>query len=392
VQVKRNAGPNLGRVQVTRVNSDGTLDTKFGHTGVFSSGLGVDLVDANNQPTRPLTARRASLTADGHIVVVGDHTTFDTGGHITKITPFVCRTSSKGVLDRSFAGGAGLNGVVEPLADLPGNARVTISDVAAGGGGDSTLITTNGPGGAQLYQLTSSGLLDPGFGNGGGVALQAAATDAPVTLARQSDGRVLAAAVNKLYRFDTAGQPDQSFGNGSGVATGANAGGEVRLGPDGSIMQASTLDTTTTAGTPPQQQDQTTLRLTRRWREEGPAALLSVKNITKLPKGVFKFTVQWRDDDGVMVSSLSDYHIRVEGPADENGSRKAIKARLLGITQPGDGTVRTAVYRISAPGGTWEKTDNGTWTVRLLGSRVRDINFAAASGRTLGSFLVKLKK
>jgi uncharacterized delta-60 repeat protein len=386
-----NAGPNLGRVQITRVTPGGQVDTAFGHSGVFSSGLGVDLVDAKNQPTQPLMARRASLTADGHIVIAGDHRTFDTGGHVTKVTPFVCRITSRGVLDRTFAGGTGLNGVVEPLASLPGNAQVFLSDVAAGGGFDTTVITTNGPGGAQLYQLTSAGLLDPGFGNGGGITLQTQATDAPVTLARQSDGRLLAAAVNKLYRFDTAGQPDTTFGDGTGIATGTNAGGELRLGPDGSILQASTFTTTLNTGAL-QGQDQSSLRITRRWREEGPAGLLSVKNISRTPKGVFKFTVQWRDDDAVMVSSLDVYHIRVEGPTDENGSRKALKARLLGITQPGDGTVRTALYRISAPGGTWDKGDNGTWTVRLLSSRVRDINFAAASGRTLGSFVVKLKK
>ena len=60
------------------------------------------------------------------------------------------------------------------------------------------------------------------------------------------------------------------------------------------------------------------------------------------------------------------------------------------ITQPGDGPVRTAVYKIAAPGGSWDDADNGKWTVRLLGNRVQDINFFPASGRTLGTFVVKL--
>ncbi|MBD2460450.1 hypothetical protein H6G89_05275 [Oscillatoria sp. FACHB-1407] len=95
------------------------------------------------------------------------------------------------------------------------------------------------------------------------------------------------------------------------------------------------------------------------------------------------FTVQFADDVAVNVLSLGNNNIRVTGP--NNFSQLAT---LVSATPAGNGIVRTATYRISAPGNVWDSADNGTYQVSLLSGQVFDTsgNFAAATN--LGAFTV----
>ena len=55
-----------------------------------------------------------------------------------------------------------------------------------------------------------------------------------------------------------------------------------------------------------------------------------------------------------------------------------------------DGSPMTLDYGFTPPGGTWDPTDNGTYTVSLLANQVTDTSGNAAAGKTLGTFQVNV--
>ena len=71
-------------------------------------------------------------------------------------------------------------------------------------------------------------------------------------------------------------------------------------------------------------------------------------------------TVAYTDNAAVRATSLGLGDIRVHGP----GGFSTF-ATLVGVSPAGDGTPRTATYRIIPPGGTWDPTENGIYTVEL---------------------------
>lgn len=119
-------------------------------------------------------------------------------------------------------------------------------------------------------------------------------------------------------------------------------------------------------------------------RETTPpvASSLQAPNITS-GSNTQTFTVQFADDVAINVLSLGNNNIRVTGPNSFNQL-----ATFISATPAGNGIVRTATYRISAPGNVWDSADNGTYQVGLQTGQVFDVsgNFAAAT--QLGSFTV----
>jgi hypothetical protein len=63
---------------------------------------------------------------------------------------------------------------------------------------------------------------------------------------------------------------------------------------------------------------------------------------------------------------------------------------LVRVTLAGNGTPRTAIYQISAPGGSWDTVDGGTYTVALEANQVFDSAGNPVGAGSLGSFLIKL--
>src|SRR5205085_1266322 len=55
-----------------------------------------------------------------------------------------------------------------------------------------------------------------------------------------------------------------------------------------------------------------------------------------------------------------------------------------------NGTPRTAIYRIPAPGGSWDSADNGTFSVALQSSQVADTSGNTALSATLRTFNVNI--
>ena len=117
----------------------------------------------------------------------------------------------------------------------------------------------------------------------------------------------------------------------------------------------------------------------------GPTAQVSAANVTEAGTTTYSFTVMFSDNQAVRVSTLDSNDVRVTGP---NGFIQT--ATFLGVDVNSDGTPRTATYRITTPGGTWDYTDNGTYTVSLLPNAVTDTTGNFAPSGTLGEFTVDI--
>ena len=115
------------------------------------------------------------------------------------------------------------------------------------------------------------------------------------------------------------------------------------------------------------------------------ATLTPIANITDTGGEALTFTVTYSDDVAVSTSTLGNTNILVTGP--RNFSQLA---SVVSVNDSSSGSPRVVTYRINAPGGTWNATDTGTYTIGLADHQVSDIssNFIAAS--TLGHFAVSI--
>ena len=111
----------------------------------------------------------------------------------------------------------------------------------------------------------------------------------------------------------------------------------------------------------------------------------SAANINTGGETTEDFNVTYEDNVAVDVSSLGGGNIRVTGP---NGFSQL--AAYLSVNNTNNGTPRTANYRITAPGGTWDSTDNGTYTVTILANQVRDTSGNSMVSVQAGTFFVNI--
>jgi hypothetical protein len=126
-------------------------------------------------------------------------------------------------------------------------------------------------------------------------------------------------------------------------------------------------------------------QLTRTADITAPTANLgAISNITTADGTSQTLTVTFTDSSGVDVSSLDNSDLVV------NWSGGAIPATFVSADTNSNGTPRTATYSLTPPGGTWDSVDNGTYTVNLQESQVKDTvgNLAAVS--SLGTFSVNV--
>ncbi|MFB2938596.1 GDSL-type esterase/lipase family protein [Aerosakkonemataceae cyanobacterium BLCC-F154] len=120
-------------------------------------------------------------------------------------------------------------------------------------------------------------------------------------------------------------------------------------------------------------------------KNEFSTATLSADNISQGEGTTHTFTVTYADDDGIDVSTIDSSDIQVTGP---NGFSQL--AELVSVDSSGDGTPRTATYRIDAPDGSWDSADNGSYTVSLASSQVEDTDGNSIPSGDLGSFQVNV--
>ena len=120
----------------------------------------------------------------------------------------------------------------------------------------------------------------------------------------------------------------------------------------------------------------------------GPSAALKI-TLSSPPRGTESaiFTVTYRDADGVNVTSLDNRDLRITGP-----KRLARYARVISSSANVDGTRRVVRYEMGPPGGFWDGSDNGVYTVRLHGGEVFDQLNNASEPQELGRFKVEIQR
>nr|RNJ65076.1 MAG: hypothetical protein EDM05_33045 [Leptolyngbya sp. IPPAS B-1204] len=115
-----------------------------------------------------------------------------------------------------------------------------------------------------------------------------------------------------------------------------------------------------------------------------PTATLTASNLTQAGNS-YEFSVTYRDDRAIKVATLDSQDIRVTGP---NGFNQF--AQLVSVDRNRNGTPRQATYRITAPGGSWDSNDNGTYSVNLRRNQVTDTSGTSIQAGRLGRFQVEL--
>jgi hypothetical protein len=99
----------------------------------------------------------------------------------------------------------------------------------------------------------------------------------------------------------------------------------------------------------------------------------------------YDFTVTYADNVAVKADSFGGQNVRVTGP---NGFTAF--AAFVSADPAGDGTPRTATYRLTPPGGSWTSAGNGTYTIFMQGNQVLDTSSNDVSAGTLGTFAVNI--
>jgi len=100
------------------------------------------------------------------------------------------------------------------------------------------------------------------------------------------------------------------------------------------------------------------------------------------------FTVRYYDGTGINTTTLDNNDIQVNGP----GGFSQIATLVSTGTQLATttGTARTAIYRITAPGGTWDGADTGTYRINVRTTQVRDTLGNYVPAGVVGTFQVQI--
>ncbi|MEG4959262.1 MULTISPECIES: DUF4347 domain-containing protein [unclassified Microcoleus] len=113
-------------------------------------------------------------------------------------------------------------------------------------------------------------------------------------------------------------------------------------------------------------------------------SLNAVADITIAGQSSQSLTVTFSDNNTVDVSSLDSYDALI------NWSGGDITAQFVSVDTNSSGTPRTATYSFTPPDGSWDYTDNGTYTVKLQGSQVKDSLGNLNAATSLGNFNVNI--
>lgn len=100
----------------------------------------------------------------------------------------------------------------------------------------------------------------------------------------------------------------------------------------------------------------------------GPRATITAPDVGA-PGDTYAVNVQWQDDGAVRVASIDANDILVTR-GDVNGPRLTVLS--ADVTPPNNGSPRTATYFVQPPGGSWDPSDNGDYTVTVVTQEVQD--------------------
>jgi uncharacterized delta-60 repeat protein len=212
---------------VTRLNTDGTVDTTFATAGTYSVSFG-NAFDETVQLAQQDDGKLLAVVSTGHVV----------------------RLSANGVLDSSYAGD-GIADITAPvgLAGGPSSAALQPTD------GKLVVLAKGFTGSPSLFRLNTDGTLDTGFGQPGTPGFATLATTGafvPFEVAVQTDGKILVVGTSDanigvggdmvVLRLGADGSPDTSFDSDGRVSVDFSgfydAAYAVLRQPDGKIVVA----------------------------------------------------------------------------------------------------------------------------------------------------------
>jgi hypothetical protein len=116
-----------------------------------------------------------------------------------------------------------------------------------------------------------------------------------------------------------------------------------------------------------------------------PTAAGTFADVTTPGGASYTFQVTYTDDTAINVATVINNNnaVRVTGPGGFNQP-----ATYVSINNSTNGTPRTATYSITAPGGTFDAADNGTYTVAVQPSQVTDTSANFVPAGPIGTFRV----
>ena len=101
--------------------------------------------------------------------------------------------------------------------------------------------------------------------------------------------------------------------------------------------------------------------------KQAPSASVTVSDVLSPGGSTHDIHVTFSDNVAIDVSSLDHADVRVTGPNAYNQL-----ANFISVDIASDGTPRQALYRMSAPGGTWNGDDNGDYSISIDAAAVTD--------------------
>jgi len=116
-----------------------------------------------------------------------------------------------------------------------------------------------------------------------------------------------------------------------------------------------------------------------------PVAKGIASNINSARNDLHQITVEYTDNVLVDASDIGSGDIEVLLP---NGGTTS--ATFVGKTSNVDASKITATYLVTAPGGTWEASDNGAYPIQMRSSEVSDTNGHFAETKRIGRFVVNV--
>lgn len=114
-----------------------------------------------------------------------------------------------------------------------------------------------------------------------------------------------------------------------------------------------------------------------------PNAAAQFTNITAARGSLYQFTVTYTDNTGIDIDTVGSGDVRVFGGNGFDELAKFVSAETTG-------NITTATYQFIPPGGTWDRSDNGIYTISLLANAVRDTTGQAIAGGNLGNFTINI--
>jgi uncharacterized delta-60 repeat protein len=385
----------LGPKRLERFTAAGEPDPSFDGDAAFSAidpgsssdgSHGADLVNLKILPDDRMVVGGDAFYTYGSIDEMGNPETDEVD------EPRIARLHSDGSVDTTFGDNGAATFFPVYASGFDGGLDVLPDGSVAFGFDGEFLTDPFDPYAVGLGRMTSSGTADSGFGGGGGwtVVSDAGKHIVPSPILFQPDGKIIAAGSATdsigsslppfaLARLNADGTRDAAFGSGGATTIGdASAGGFTGI-TDGAITRDGSI---VVLGVRDKQ-----VQLARYWGSDAPAAELTLKRGQRYPTAgasTFRFAVTYRDDTGIDLSTLDDLDVRVDFP---DGSKH--RARVHSHQVAADGQVHV-LYKVSAPGGSWDAADNGSYRIRVRAGQVGDKNGHLMPQLTLGKFHVNL--